>query len=92
MKTKIAGIISFIGSMGYLIFAIVGLVINRDNLDIETLIAILSVVFFTTSTLLYLIWANFTKPKKNELAILDYENEILKKKIEQQELKKKLEK
>lgn len=44
------------------------------------------------STILYVIWTKFGQRESSELEKIDYDNQILKKQIEQQELLKKLEK
>ena len=44
------------------------------------------------STILYVIWTKFGQRERSELEKIDYDNQILKKQIEQQELLKKLEK
>lgn len=90
MKEKIAGIISLLGSLG-LILSIL-FTISKESIDdnLEFLILILMLIT-GFSIIMYVIWTKFGKKEFSELDKLEYENQLLKKQIEQKELKKKLE-
>ncbi|MDM1093707.1 hypothetical protein ACKUSY_15280 [Myroides odoratus] len=90
MKEKTTGIISFLGgivSVLCMLFIISTEEIN-NNLDFIMFILIL---ITGISIILYVIWTKFGKKEFQELDKLEYENQLLKKQIEQKELKKKLE-
>ena len=88
MKIKISGILSFVGGIGW---AIVGwfTIFESDFKGEQALISSLGIIS-ATSSVLYVIWTNFGDNKLSELQKIDYENQILKKQIEQKELKEKL--
>lgn len=93
MKEKVTGIISLLGSIGWGLFALYGIVDNFDN-DIDvSLLIFLIILIPCTSTLLYVIWTGFGKHIEylSEIKKIGYENRILKRQIEQKELEKKLE-
>ena len=87
MKEKITGIISFLGAVGWGIlgvFIFVEAGLNNDTIYLPPL-------FITSvSIILYVIWTRFGKQEFSELKKIDLENQILKRQIEQKELKKKL--
>ncbi|MDM1402170.1 hypothetical protein HX033_15975 [Myroides odoratimimus] len=90
MKEKTTGIISLLGgivSVLCMLFIISTEEIN-NNLDFIMFILIL---ITGISIILYVIWTKFGKKEFQELDKLEYENQLLKKQIEQKELKKKLE-
>lgn len=88
MKIKISGILSFVGGIGWVI---VGWFLMFEN-DFKGEPALYSsfIIISATSSVLYVIWTNFGDNKLSELQKIDYENQILKKQIEQKELKEKL--
>lgn len=90
MKVKITGIISLLGSAGWLIFLSVMFYIEKPK-EGDAYLVFGLIIIFLISTLLYVVWTNFKKIDPSELKRIEYENQLLKKKIEQQELKKKLE-
>lgn len=90
MKTKLAGILSFVGSLGWTITLFI-LFYDHGIYDTKDVIILLSGIIPSISTLMYVLWTKFGK-YHSELSKLDYENKILIKKIEQKELKSKLEK
>lgn len=91
MKKRIAGIISFIGASAWLVYLII--IIFKEPLPSEILdyLFMAGTIIIIISNLLYIVWTNFGTNKPTEIKKIEYENQILIKKIEQQELKKKLE-
>lgn len=89
MKEQIAGIISLLGGIGLVLFTLIVIANERidDNLDFLILILML---ITGISIIMYVIWTKFGKKEFSELNKLEYENQLLKKQIEQKELKKKL--
>jgi amino acid permease len=91
MKTKIVAIISFIGNMFFILFMGYELLIaNELSNKTEDLLQFIFVSIVFLSTIFYIIGTNFGKDRKTDLDKIDYENKLLSKQIEQQELKKKL--
>lgn len=93
MKEKIAAFISFIGSVAGLCWLLYMVIVFVDKAaeGEEFLFLFLSIALLI-STILYIIWTRFGFKNVKELEQIDYENQLIKKKIEQQELLKKLEK
>ena len=89
MKEKTTAIISFIGSIGYIIFCL--FVLINEHIDNDNMFAFFSLLTTATSTALYVTWTKFGKTGNPDLEKLDTENRLLQKQIEQKELKKKLE-
>ncbi|MDM1490777.1 hypothetical protein HX051_15550 [Myroides odoratimimus] len=89
MKEQIAGIISLLGGIGLVLFTLIVIANEKidDNLDFLILILML---ITGISIIMYVIWTKFGKKEFSELNKLEYENQLLKKQIEQKELKKKL--
>ena len=88
-KRKITGIITFIGGLGWGLFGL--FIISTEEIrKTEAFFALLSLMVSAISAILYVVWTDFGKKEQNELEKIEYENEVLKKRIEQQELKKKL--
>ncbi|ALU26832.1 MULTISPECIES: hypothetical protein [Myroides] len=90
MKEKITGIISLLGGIGSILLLLFTISKERidDNLDFLIIILIL---ITGISIVMYVIWTKFGKRGFSELDKLEYENQLLKKQIEQKELKQKLE-
>lgn len=89
-KEKIAGTISFLGSIGGGLFALYILIVEKVN-SMDGGIILLILVIVCLATILYVLWTKFGNRKTTELEKIEYENEILKRQLEQKELKKKLE-
>ncbi|KZE77160.1 hypothetical protein HX030_15020 [Myroides odoratimimus] len=89
MKEQIAGIISLLGGIGLVLSTLIVIANEKidDNLDFLILILML---ITGISIIMYVIWTKFGKKEFSELNKLEYENQLLKKQIEQKELKKKL--
>lgn len=90
MKEKIAAIIIFAGAIIWGIVILYNLVIGEIRND--NYFMVFAVLTESISTILYVIWTKFGKIKNRELERIEFENELLKKQIEKQELLKKLEK
>lgn len=89
MKIKISGILSFVGGIGWGLFGF--FLIIENGIDyLEDNLIFSAIIISAISTVLYVIWTNFGDNKLSELEKIDYENQILKKQIEQKELKEKL--
>ena len=91
MKEKVSAIISFISAIGW---GLLGLFfIAQGDIDHgDEFFGMFSFMTMSISTILYVIWTKFGQRERSELEKIDYDNQILKKQIEQQELLKKLEK
>ena len=89
MKEKVTAIISFIGGLGFSLFFIY-LSMNTSYTNEYDYLVVFALIMTTVSTVLYVFWTKFGK-KDSEIENIDRENQILKRKIEQKELKKKLE-
>lgn len=89
MKEKISGIISFLGALGYGLY--VAFIIFDKGIDDDSIYPFIPFVLSEVSIILYVIWTKFGKKELTELEKMDYENQLLKRQIEQKELKKKLE-
>lgn len=89
MKTKVAAIISF--TSGIIMGLVVLNSIYKDGFGkgIELLLEF-NFMILITSTLLYIVWTKFGKMTMTELEKIEYENQLLRKKVEQKELKKRL--
>ena len=90
MKEKVTAIISFLAGIGWGIFGLFGSM-QQSRIDGDEFIAYLALFTSTISTILYVVWTKFGKNEYSELDKIDYENQLLKRQIEQKELKKKLE-
>jgi hypothetical protein len=86
IRNRISAIISFIGAIGLLLFAIFAYIKDQDY-D-EKLWICISIPITSIATILYVYWTNFSKCR--EIARLEHENKVLRLKIEQKELKVKL--
>lgn len=94
MIKKLTAVVSTIFSISGLVMVVYALINKPNNelLEKEEFIVLISLSAFSLSTLLYLGLTNFGKVKEtSELQNLDNENQLLKKKIEQEELKSRLE-
>lgn len=89
MKEKVTAIISFLSGIGWGIFGLY--LIYEEYSDREYYLIYFTLLISAISTVLYVIWTKFGNKKFSDLEKLDYENQILKRQIEQKELKKKLE-
>ena len=93
MKERVTAVISFLSAIGWGIAIVIVMLVENINLkDEKEFLLFFSVLTASISTILYIIWTKFGKREKSDLEKLDYENQILKKQIEKQELIKKLEK
>ena len=97
MKERITALISFIASVVGLVSTIY-ILYRESTTDYayysgyhEELLGLFLLMFPFLSTILYIIWTKFGKKGLSELEQFEYENQILRKKIEHQELLKKLE-
>ena len=91
MKKKITGILSFISAVCWLVFILVMEIKDPiTDITIKTVITFVSILILLISTLLYVKWTNFGNINSKEIERIEYENQLLKKKIEQKELKKAL--
>jgi len=86
MKERITGIISFLGAIGWGIVILWDEVIQGDGKVLFVLTVLLAI-----SIVLYVVWTKFGKMDHTEIEKIELANELLKKQIEHQELKKKLE-
>ncbi len=87
MKEKITGIISFLSGIGWGLFI---LVVAIDMFDIDNFLVYFLGIVGSISITLYVIWTKFGLRDRTDLEKIDYENQILKKQIEQKELLMKL--
>lgn len=87
MKERITGWISLLGSIGVGIFLFS--VLNEVS-DSE-FIFWLSLIAYVCSTALYIIWTHIGEKVDPAIEKIKAENELIKRQIEQKELKKKLE-
>ena len=92
MKERIAAAISFIGVIAGILGVIYVIYFEHSYAEVEEWLLAFLVMGILISTILYIIWTKFGKKGLTELEQIDYENQLLRKKIEQQELLKKLEK
>lgn len=90
MKEKITGIISFLGGIGFILY-FVYIVIDKGGLVENQSFTFFSVLLYFISVILYVVWTKLGKKDFSDLEKMDYENQLLKRQIEQKELKKKLE-
>ena len=89
MKEKVTAIISFIGGLGWGLFGI--FIIMKERIDVDEFFVIFALLTSAVSTVLYVFWTKFGKKEYSEIENIDRENQLLKRQIEQKELKKKLE-
>ncbi len=89
MKEKVTAIISFLSGLGWGLFGLF-LIATINNKNEVWFLIIFFLMTSTISTILYVIWTNFGVKKFSEIEKMDFENQLLKRKIEQKELKKKL--
>lgn len=90
MKERISAVISFLGALGWGLFGLV-IIFDDTRIDVDDFIAYFTFMISTISTILYVIWTKFGNKEYTELEKLDIENQLLRRQIEQKELKKKLE-
>ena len=93
MKERITAFISFLGAVVGVCIIIYANIefIRLDGKAINYIIVDLYLIPLL-STILYIIWTKFGFKNENELEHIDYQNQILIKKIERQTLLKNLEK
>lgn len=89
MKEKITAIISFIIALGWGLFGLF-LFFDDGNIHVEEFFTYSTIMVGTVSTVLYVLWTKFGKKEFSELDKINYENQLLKKQIEQKELMKKM--
>jgi len=89
MKEKVTGIISFLGGIGWGLFGV--FIIFDEGIDDDFFFLLFALLLPAISIIMYVIWTKFGKKEFSELEKMDYENQLLKRQIEQKELKKKLE-
>ena len=90
MKEKVTAMISFLGGLGWGLFGIF-MIFDDSNIRAEEFLVYSAIMISAISIVLYVIWTKFGNKKFSDLEKMDHENQILKKQIEQKELKKKLE-
>ena len=90
MKEKVTAMISFLGGIGWGLFGLF-IILDDNNPRPEDFLAYFAFMISTISIVLYVIWTKFGNKEFSDLEKMDHENQILKKQIEQKELKKKLE-
>lgn len=86
---KITAIISFLSSLGWFCFLII-MVIRQPLTSFEDYGIFIFLLLFITSNLVYIKLTEFGNSNSGEIDKIKYENEILKFKIEQKNLKKQL--
>jgi hypothetical protein len=91
MKERIASIVSFLGGFGCILLSIVGVISDFEHIDTVAFLGVFGLTVSGVATILYVVWTRFGKIKFSELEKIDYENQLLERKIKQKELKKKLE-
>jgi|GEM_PF-2394825 len=93
MKKKIAAIVSSALAIFGLVLVIYTLVVKpkTEIIDFEELLTLFILTIWCISTLLYIRWTSFGNTYQSEIKKIETENQLLKKKIEQKELKAKLE-
>lgn len=89
MKEKVTGIISFVGGLGWGLFGLF-VIADESSFSGEDIFILSALMLSTISTILYVVWTKFGKKELSELEKIDYENQLLKRQIEQKELRKKL--
>lgn len=89
MKEKVTAIISFLGGLGWGLFGLFAFV-KDSRIDGDDFFAYFTLLTSAISTVLYVVWTKFGKKEFSDLEKMDYENQLLKRQIEQKELKKKL--
>jgi len=89
MKERVAGISCFIVGVGAVLVLIA--IIADEASRGRSIIDLLPLFLICAPVILYPAWTRFGKRDLSEVEKLDIQNEILKKQIEQKELKKKLE-
>lgn len=90
MKVKVTAIISFLSGIGWGLFVLF-VFAKENNIDGGEFLACFAFLVYTISTVLYVVWTKFGKNEYSALEKIDHENQLLKKQIEQKELRKKLE-
>ena len=90
MKEKVTAMISFLGGLGWGLFGLF-MIFDDSNIRAEEFLVYSAIMISAISIVLYVIWTKFGNKKFSDLEKMDHENQILKKQIEQKELKKKLE-
>ena len=93
-KKKISGIISFVGMLIYcLLFVgiLIDEILNSSDYPDNYLFQVLIAIFFVSNVLYLIVTRFWVSAKPVEFKLLEKENIILEKKIEQKELKRKLE-
>lgn len=90
MKEKVTAIISFLGGLGWGLFGLFA-IFDESRIDAGEFFAYFALMTSTISTVLYVLWTKFGNKEFSDLDKMDYENQLLKRQIEQKELKKKLE-
>ena len=90
MKEKVTAMISFLGGIGWGLFGLF-IILDDNNPRPEDFLAYFAFMISTISIVLYVIWTKVGNKQFSDLEKMDHENQILKKQIEQKELKKKLE-
>jgi amino acid permease len=90
MKERITALISFVGSIGWGLFVLYNIA-KRGLYDVDDFLINFSLLALSLSSFLYIVWTKFGKKELSEVEKMDIENQLLKRQIEQKELKKKLE-
>lgn len=82
MKQRVTGIISFICATGWLVFIV--FMLFKDPIlehDTEAMITVLLFFLSLISTILYIVWTRFGNNKPSEIKTIEYEIQVLKKKL-----------
>ncbi|MFT6128284.1 MAG: hypothetical protein ACJAVA_002785 [Flavobacteriaceae bacterium] len=90
MKEKVTAMISFIGGLGWGLFGLFA-IFDDSNIYLDEFLTYSALMISSISIVLYVIWTKFGNKEFSDLEKIDNENQILKKQIEQKELKKKME-
>lgn len=90
MKERITALISFFGSIGWGLYLLYGTA-KHGIYDLDEFLTFFGLFAVSLSSVLYVIWTKFGKKEFSEVEKIDNENQLLKRQIEQKELKKKLE-
>ncbi len=91
MMKKVSGLITFIGSIITLVMFIINLDLDIEDTPFDVLLLFLGIHVLCISAIYYTVATKFWIQSGSKIDILNAENDILKKQIEQKELLKKLE-
>jgi cell shape-determining protein MreC len=89
LKTQVTGIISFVCANFFVLLIFVTL-LTSENIAPQAVFGATISLSVSISVILYVYWTKFGKTEMNELEKINYENELLKKRIEQKDLQERL--